>query len=217
MKIKIFVILLLTILGFLTWKSFDKGGREIGKSFLDENKRQIKLGYCPTMRDKAGWIQNYDYEIVLVELESAGQVLEYLTQGQVALGLIGRKARRQEIGNQIEEIVIDKQGLTLVANNYQVMAYDELAGVPIKTSLEKDMVISKLADLSFEFDKSDKILADEIRLMAWDEFNYSQGEIVVVVDENGDKVKALRAPFLYFSNDSGDLVNKLLTDIRANI
>lgn len=155
------------------------------------SKEKMRLGYCPTMQEEAiSLSQKKDYE--LVKLSSASEVLYALNNNQVDKGLIGRKAKLNEINSNIKETTL-KSGYTLVSKNKGFIESSQLPFLDIYTYLEEDF--------NFPVNKISKeevlgnIDAGKIALISWKDWN-DNFELIVVMNGN-EKVKDFRGVFLY--------------------
>jgi hypothetical protein len=77
------------------------------------NSAEIKIGYCPTMLSYVAALQSEEL-VDLVAYDSSQEALQSLQSRKVDLIVIGRKAKSQEITNNIFSRQIDLTATTLV-------------------------------------------------------------------------------------------------------
>lgn len=170
----------------------------IGNIIL-QDKQKIKLGYCPTMESEAMELaKNNNYE--LVRFGSASEVLFVLNNNQIDKGLIGRKAKLNEISKNIKETTL-KSGYTFVTNKKDFLEYSELPSLDIHTYLtpkEVNVLIPNNKNISYYESKQEvinKILEEKVVLVSWEDWQ-DGFELLVFMDGN-EKVKDFRGVFLY--------------------
>ncbi len=189
-----FVMMLVLIIAFV----FVNQSSLIGNIIL-QDKQKIKLGYCPTMESEAMELaKNNNYE--LVRFGSASEVLFVLNNNQIDKGLIGRKAKLNEISKNIKETTL-KSGYTFVTNKKDFLEYSELPSLDIHTYLtpkEVNVLIPNNKNISYYESKQEvinKILEEKVVLVSWEDWQ-DGFELLVFMDGN-EKVKDFRGVFLY--------------------
>ncbi len=188
------VMMFVLIIGFVLVNQSSLIGNVI---FQDEQK--IKLGYCQTMESEAIELaKDNDYE--LVKHGSASEVLFALSNEEIDKGLIGRKAKLNEISKNIKETTL-KSGHILVTNKKGFLEYSELPYLEIHTYLTPKEVNTLTPDnknifyYEFKQEAINKISEEKAVLIPWDDWR-DDFELLVVMDGN-KKVKDFRGVFLY--------------------
>ncbi len=163
-----------------------------------QNEQKIKLGYCPTMKEKAiSLSEKENYK--LIRLGSASEVLSALNNHQIDKALIGRKAKKYEISKDVKETILES-GYTLVSNNKKFIDYSQLPYLEIYTYLSEDIAEnlishnSKIIYLSKQ-EAINKILQGKIVLISWEDWR-DDFELIVAIDGN-EKIKDFRGVVLY--------------------
>ncbi len=176
---------------------------------------KTKVAYCPTMQpvvNKLDLSEKIEFNLIA----SSQDTLHALRQGRVDAVIIGRKARPEEIRENIKEFQAESAAATLAANNYQVAAVNDLTSQTIATSLPEELTSEKYPSLKFiqtsEAEAADK--TNDLELILWKDFDYSIQDLVVVIDENGQKAPSFRTPFLYFNEDKAGSVDNLVNNLR---
>jgi hypothetical protein len=166
-----------------------------GEATLQE---KIRLGYCPTMLPEARELaEKEDY--ILIEFNSASEVLQALKENKIQKAMIGRKAKNSELPRNIKEIVIES-GYTLASNSKTLLFLYQLESREVYTSLEKEIAEellpnSKIIYLKTIEEAKEKIKEGKIILISWEEWE-DKFELVVIL-KGTEKVKNFRGVFLY--------------------
>jgi len=159
------------------------------------------LGYCPTMESQALEIAE-ERNVELVEIGSAGEVLQALENGNIDEGLVGRKAKNYEIGDATNEEILES-GNTLVSRDKDVAHINDLSYLNIHTYLNEEEVeklLKKNYNINFYESKEEvrsKIREGEVALISWDDWEDEFELIVVMSGEENKKAEDFRGVFLY--------------------
>ena len=178
--------------------------------------KNITIAYCPTMKPFAKTIENSIQEIETVEAASAAQALQMLNGNYVDSVLIGRAAKKRELSdNSKEKRLLD--GITLVYKMKTGVGSDQLSEIPVITYLSE----SDLGDLKNQFTKIsyasslDECLIDNLEtpvLIDWKDYR-DEFELLIPTTGSG-KDSRFRAPVLYYTNLSEEIVNKIADVIQ---
>ncbi len=170
---------------------------------------KIIMGICPTMIPFAEEIAKKNPEIEIINLGSAAQVLWALTNDQIAIGLIGRKAKKIEFDGYFKELE-NKKGYTLVTTQKGFILESDLPNIKVYTNVSPEIVKTQYPNLkNVEYvDKfEDNLKPGEIRLVSWDDWNENY-ELLIPVDFAHNKVLRFRKPFLFSKDEK--LIDKIL-------
>lgn len=165
----------------------------------------VKLGFCPTMLSDVENIKKNNENIKVVPFASAGEVLTNLKAGEIDFALIGRKAKRNEIGENILEKKLFETGFTFIAPKKSFIPKNDLANLEIKTCLEKEdtrihpSYFTDLKNIIYHQHPNCKTDGKGVWLISWDDWNDDM-ELLIPEDEYGNKIKKYRSPFLYGEN-----------------
>ena len=168
-----------------------------------ENNKKIKVGICPTMSVFAEKLKKNNDNFEIIDLGSAGQVLYYLANDSLDLGLIGRLAKKSEFQGFQKELD-DKEGFTLVSNQKDFILEDDLPELEIQTTLQPEIVktnFPQLKNIIFKDKLNENLEEGEKRLISWKDWNDSF-ELLIPVDYFNNKVISFRKPYLFSKNKS---------------
>ncbi len=173
-------------------------GLVTGSMGLEEESEQLetyKIGYCPTMEPH---LQSLEQEkIESIPLDSSGQVLRQLNQGNIDAALIGRKARSNEYQGEGK---ILEQGHTLVSSQGGVIPTDDLDEITVNTYLDGE-IQEEYPELNFRFqEKLEDINKDDLMLIDWEDWN-EELELVIPLHTDSSKDERFRTPILYTQED----------------
>lgn len=165
-----------------------------------ENRLPMKIGYCPTMEEyvKKRVDENKNR---IINLGSAAQVLSFLNINEIDVGVIGRKAKKQEFKGYEKRI---RKGFTLITNMKNIIGKEELKNIEVHTALSKKIIEEKYPDLKnvFYHDSLQDALKDgEVQLISWDDWN-DNFELLIPVDEFNNKDTRFRVPHFYSKDKS---------------
>lgn len=158
----------------------------------------LKVSFCPTMREEAISLKNKNENIKLVQLGSASEVLRNLNSKTIDAGIIGRKAKKSEITEKIKGKRLHKVGYTLIGPRKQMIPESNLKNLQISTCLGKEIKES-FPELNLDFVDCD-YKNGRPWLISWDDFS-DELELLIPVNENGEKIKIFRTAHLYTSLD----------------
>lgn len=159
--------------------------------------RSLKIGFCPTMEKDALGLQKQNANLELVRFASADEVLQKLKTGNINLALIGRKAEKIEIGENIFEKKLENKSYTLIAPQKQMIAEKDLLNLEIKTCIY-DEVKNLFPELNL-IHKDCNYQNNEIWLISWNDW-VDKMNILIPINEKGEKVRKFRSAFLYGEN-----------------
>ncbi len=192
------IVLILTAIVLLS--GCYQNSAELQTSVIKNN--DLKLGFCPTMQSDAQNLQIQNDNIEIVPFGSANEVLANLKAKKIDLALIGRKAELNELPKEILEKKLFKTGFTLIAPQKSFISESELKNLEVKTCLEENLVkveFIELKNITFEKNPDCNLNNQEMWLIAWDDLIDSM-ELLIPVDQSGNKIKKYRSPFLYGQN-----------------
>lgn len=191
-KILIFLLAILTI--FILFSNVSFTGKAIS-----EKETLPKLGYCPTMFEKAYEISK-ENQVEIIEFSSSVKVLNVLNKNEIEMGLIGRKANQNEISKNIKETIIES-GYTLISKERTFLKSSELETLEIYTYLKnmentipESKIIyhnSKEEAMKFAFENNKPVL------ISWEDWKDDFNLAVVFEGEGPEKDKRFRGAFLY--------------------
>ncbi len=167
-----------------------------------ETAESLKLGYCLTMKSDAQNLQKQNENIEPVPFGSAGEVLANLKAEKIDWALIGRRAEKIEVNENILEKKLFETGFTLIAPQKSFIAENKLANLEVKTCLEKDFIKAEFGELeNITFIESSNCVPDNQKtwLIDWTDWTDSMN-LLIPIDQNGNKVKKYRSSFLYGEN-----------------
>jgi hypothetical protein len=168
-------------------------------NFLENDFEKNVVGYCPTMFEEALKFKQENENVVLIEFQSASDVLLALKNNNIGLAIIGRKAKQYEINDYTQEIM-KESSFVIVFKEKILINSEDLVLIPIHThhvnypkkyfSNEKVFIHS-----NFEETISKAFSNNEPALITWEEF-LDEFELLVVM--NGlQKNKDFRGIFFY--------------------
>ncbi len=176
-----------------------------------ENGKMNKVAFCPTM---GVFMERLDdmSDIEQVPVGSAGQALVLLRTGQVEGVIIGRYAKAMELPNNAKFVKL-MGGRTLV--------YLQKMGVPVEALKDVDVLTylkpEEIADISGLFRHVEHLesLDDCLRyglkipvIIDWNDYR-DDFELLIPVNERGDKVLDFRAPVLYHTGIPQETVSEI--------
>ena len=179
---------------------------------------EFKMGFCPTMTNIAQAIGKSNKNISLFPLGSAAEALYYVKNGVLDGVVIGRIAKTAEISESVERLPLQTEGVTLVARQKGFINYKDLNQVPIVTYLDQQVVktvIPNTKNIQYVSDFTETMAElnfSNAALIKWSDYNDSL-ELLIPVDENGNKIISFRLPTLYYQTDKKSIVKNLVLDI----
>ncbi len=168
-----------------------------------ENKQQIVLGFCPTMEVYANEILKNNPNIDIRMFANSSIVLDHLKQGKIDAGLIGRKARKNEISLSVQEKRI-KQGWTLLSSYGRLIQNEELLNEIIYTYLHKEIVDvllpghKKIVFCSTK-EEAFRLGSKGVVLVDWQDVPDDYQMLIPI--EKGKKVSRFRSPVIYAKHE----------------
>lgn len=162
-------------------------------------KQPIKLGYCPTMSGIAEEISAKNPHVSLVPYDFTAQALYSLNSKKVDVILVGRLAKKNEIGKAFEKKLRD--GLTLVGREKKLIKMEDLQKSKIHTYVSKEQAqkyIPNINNIIFHdsFESAIKNIFNDIVLIQWSDFTEDL-ELVIPFEDNMNKIEKFRIPVLY--------------------
>ncbi len=163
-----------------------------------EETEPKKIGYCLTMKeDVFAFVEDKNIEPIL--FSSSGEVLEKLRLKEIDYGMIGRKARINEINKNIQKEVL-RSGYTLVFKIDGGVDISQLNLIEINTYLDEHVVDSFNLEHVTYYDNlkeaiEDGFVKNKPVLISWEDWNDDYR--LVTVFDNDKKVKDFRGVFLY--------------------
>ena len=159
----------------------------------------MKIGYCPTMEEFVKNLENIqDFEVI--NLGSAGRALYFLSNNEIDVAVIGRKAKKIEFEG-FEKVT--GSGYTLITGSKSAILKDELKNLRIDTNVPKEIVEKEFPELeNVVYHKTLQEALDNgnVQLISWDDWD-DRFELLIPVDEFNNKVKKYRVPHFYSKND----------------
>ena len=100
-----------------------------------ENRKTRKVNskvFSPMIYEKMGWNTKCRYKILGYKINFEGEILYVfdLTETEIYLENLGRKKRRIEDGENVEQL-IDKEGIKLAKRPYYPEGWKECFGLPV--------------------------------------------------------------------------------------
>ena len=163
--------------------------------------KNITLGFCPTMKVFVNEIINTRSNVSAINLGSAARVLYALSNNDINVGLVGRRAKKSEFSGYEQELN-NKQGYTLVSAQKSFVREGDLKNLRVVTSIDKEIVetnFPQLQNVIFDNQLNDKLTESEVRLISWTEWN-DDFNLLIPVDDFGNKMLAFRKPYLFSKN-----------------
>ena len=151
-------------------------------------------------------------EIEQVPIPSAGQALFLLKSGAVDGTIVGRYAKQTELGDEPEFLKL-RGGKTLVYMQKTGIPVDALKDVQVLTYLSPD----EISHLSPFFGKVEYLgsLGECLKygleipvIIDWNDYR-DDFELLIPVNERGEKVLDFRAPVLYHSGLPENILNEI--------
>lgn len=178
---------------------------------------EIQIGYCPTMQAFMNDLAERHPEVRIVEFPNSSAALEALRSGSVHAVVIGRIAWEGEIADDVRLVRVE-DGLTLIAAQQGVILYENLRLVPILTieaASEVENLLPEGTTVRYfqNFDEMASELTGSVAvLLRWSQV-VSGHNLLIPVDELGDKISSFRSPHLYYSDDDHQFLSPLIEDI----
>lgn len=173
------------------------------KSYQAQRPETIRLGYCPTMKPEALNLQDKNSGIEIIEFESAQMTLNELKAKNIDLALVGRKADRDEITQETHEKKLGDEVHTLIGPHKKIILLDELDNLNVYTCASNE-IRKSYPELSLIFKDCD-YRDGNVWLAPWEEYAPGFG-LVVLINEQGRKVRKYRSAFLYAHEDPINLI-----------
>ncbi|MFW6220260.1 MAG: hypothetical protein ACOC3X_01165 [Nanoarchaeota archaeon] len=199
------LFLLITIFLFIISCSSDK-------NIIDNQKINLTLGYCPTMKPYVDEFININNEekivdnIELIPLDTTASALKQLNQNNLDLVIVGRTALDTELINK-NEIKL-KKSYTLIYQTKQFIDYSVLNNLTIHTYLPKEIVKNYFLEENIVFyDSLEEISKNEIIFIDWDDFTDDMQLLIPI--HNNQKIINFRIPIIYYDNEKEDKINEL--------
>ena len=173
---------------------------------------KIKIGICPTMKVFSDQILKQNTNLEIIDLGSAARVLFALSNNELDIGLIGRKAKQREFNGFSREFN-SIEGYTLVSNQKGFILENNLSQIKITTSIKKEVIeekFPKFSKINYYKKLPLELEENETRLISWDDWNDSF-ELLIPVDEFNNKILDFRKPY-FFSKNKSLIENILLED-----
>lgn len=203
----------------------EKAGIVAGFDFADQTGRlRKKIGYCPTMSVYASQLDAEGYELVL--LPSSAVVLEKLSNQEIDLALIGRRAKSFEKNSLWQELMIDP-GYTLISAQNQVISESDLKKYTIHTALneetaksllplETELVLYDTMFESVEYGLSETAGGNlkQAVLIAWEDYREDYNLLVPMQGEQ--KAIQFRTPILYYLEQYQSSAQDIKLTINTN-
>lgn len=205
---KIVILLAFTVLlaGLVRFMSEDGDKRPQ----LKAQNPQLVVGYCPTMSIYASQLDAESYKFVL--LPSSAAVLEKLSNQEIDLALIGRRAKSFEKNSLWQELMIDP-GYTLISTQTQIINELDLKEFTIHTALDAriaetllpagtEIIYYETAEEAIEngllevVENEERSVLKKAALIAWEE--YEQDYELLVPMQGEQKAIQFRTPILYY-------------------
>jgi len=165
----------------------------------------MKIGYCPTMEEYVKKINIQDFEII--NLGSAGRVLYFLSNDEIDVGIIGRKAKKREFEGYEK---VTGSGYTLITDSKKMIFKDELKNLKINTAVPKEIIEKEFPELKnviYHKTLQEALDNGSVQLINWNDWK-DEFELLIPIDEFNNKVKKYRVPHLYSKNK--DIINKVI-------
>lgn len=177
----------------------------------------INVGFCPTMGIFMDERLDTEMQLKKTALGSAAQVLAFLREGNLNMGLIGRLATKMELNEKIKVKRLWK-GYTLIGQFKTAISEEEVPFLKISTYLPKEKVEKFIPGSKkiLYYDTIDKAITEGIFsavLIDWDDWK-DEYELVIPVNRSGIKTLKFRTPTLYYYEQFEDEANEISEKLK---
>jgi len=159
----------------------------------------MRIGYCPTMEEYVKNIKNsQDFEIS--NLGSAARVLYSLSNDEIDVAVIGRKAMKREFEGYEK---VSGEGYTLITNSKSMISKDDVVNIKIDTNIPKNIVEKEFPELKNVIHHKtlqEALDHGDVQLISWNDWD-DKFELLIPVDEFNNKIKKFRVPHFYSKNN----------------
>ncbi len=175
-----------------------------------ENER-IKIAFCPTMGVFMEELNSIS-EIEQVPVPSAGQALFLLKSGAVDGTIIGRYAKRSELPRESEFVKL-RGGQTLIYRQKTGIPVEALKDVQVITYLSPEGIhhLSGFFKSVEHLERLEECLKYGLEvpvIIDWNDYR-DDFELLIPVNEMGEKILEFRAPVLYHMEIPEGIVSQI--------
>ena len=175
------------------------------------NGKRYRVAFCPTMGVFMERLDDME-EIEQVPVGSAGQALVLLRTGQAEGVIIGRYAKAVELPNNAKFVKL-MGGKTLVYQQKMGVPVEALKDVDALTYLKPEEIahISGLFRHVEHLESLDDCLRYGLRIpviIDWNDYR-DEFELLIPVNERGEKVMDFRAPVMYHRGISEEIISRI--------
>lgn len=155
----------------------------------------MRIGYCPTM---GKYLKKYSKKknFELINLGSARNVLFFLDNNKIDIGVIGRQAKKSEFKGFLKRIGI---GYTLITAIKSMILNNNLKDLEIHTYLSREIIKQRypyLKNIIYHKSLKNALKKGKIQLISWDDWR-DDFELLIPVDKFNNKNSDFRVPHFY--------------------
>lgn len=192
-KIIILLILIPVIVTVFFALNFDKGDDDTVNISQAPAQEKITIAACPTCFALSEKLATEKYHVIATE--TTAQSIALLESGQVDMIVAGRTLKPHE--PQLDYMVIG-EGYSFLSNQERVVYIDQLKNEPVYTDISPEIITDILPIQQIKHVVNVYEYLDQgIVVTSWDNTDYSNAEVVHVLEENGERVALSRRPTVY--------------------
>ncbi len=168
-----------------------------------ENKESIVIAGCPTFYYMLEKLEKKEFEVV--RTSSTKENLELMKKGEVHFAISGRGVLENET---FYPSLLIGPGYVLLFEEEVIVQKEKMKEISFFTDLFKDDV---LRDFSFILESNLHEVSDiesylNKGIVITNQENENKGQLVHLVDENGERVRISRIPRLYYNEEVDDAI-----------
>lgn len=208
-----FSTLLFVVVFFLLFKtSLETKNKALPEPELSKQEEKVRIAVCPTYHEIVKKLDSNNYQIILTN--STAESINFLTKNQTDLILSGRTLKPEE--PNMEKAVIG-EGYSFLNKNGSTVYINQLKNYNIYTDLE-----SKILEKAFLLEEVQKVddvyeyLDQGIIITSWENTDYSQAEIVHVLNLDGSRTYLSRRLTLYCARNCNQEKIEAIVSVLKN-
>ena len=191
---KHYLIILILIVGLIALSGFImSGGRAEENKELSVEKTKTRIAVCPTYSHIA---ESLNAEYNIINTQSTAESLKLLNENKVDYVLSGRPLKPNEGDYKIEFIA--KSGYSFISQQEKIVSKNDFAKEVVCSDLNVDQIKN---DLGLNNIKQITNIAEcpsnGIIVTSWDKTDYSQTNIVHILNNDSSRHTLSRTPILY--------------------
>lgn len=207
MKKNLLVIIIGLVLTFASYRLLNDG-----KLIKAEVENKPVIAACPTYHHYLSKLSEEGFEVL--KSSSTGKAVADLEKGRVEFVISGRRLKPSE--SNFKSLKIG-DGYSLLSSQELVIKEDEMAEFKFFTDLNPEKIVEdfpQLKDNLEEVENPYSKLQEGIIITSFKNTDYLQGEIVHALNEQGERVRELRRPTLYFDEKKENEAKKIIDLIQ---